>query len=70
MIIDHPNTYGAQDRLTCGHCGGDAMLARRSPHPDLGDKYEIQIFRCLACGDEKHRTVDAAGQTYEWVSCQ
>jgi len=62
MLIDHPDTYGAKDRLTCAKCGGDTMLTRRSPHPDAGDKYEIQIFLCLTCGDEKSRTADIAGK--------
>ena len=62
MIIDHPDTYGARDRLVCDKCGGDAMLTRRSPHPTAGEQYEMQIFLCLTCGDEQSRTADVAGK--------
>lgn len=64
MLIDHPDSYGASDRLNCGKCGGDAVLIRRSPHPDLGNAYEAQIFRCLQCGDEQPRSADRAGQPH------
>lgn len=62
MIIDHPETFGARDRLTCEQCGGDTIVTRRSPHPEFGGDYEIQIFRCLQCGGEKSRSVDVAGR--------
>ena len=62
MIIDHPASYGASDRLICQLCGGDAILTRRSQHPDFGGNCEIQIFRCLQCDDEKSRSVDDAGR--------
>ncbi|MBS0533532.1 MAG: hypothetical protein JSR72_05710 [Proteobacteria bacterium] len=62
MIIDHPASYGASDRLLCQQCGGDRILTRRSPHPDFGGNYEIQIFRCVQCGDETTRSVDDTGR--------
>ena len=65
MIIDHPQSFGARDRLTCDKCGGDTLLARRSPHPEFGGDYELQIFHCVQCGEEKTRSTDIAGHEHE-----
>lgn len=64
MLIDHPENFGARDRLTCTECGGDTILIRRSPHPEFGSSFETQVFRCLQCDRELTRSADVAGKPH------
>ena len=60
--MDHgPRAYGATDRIQCQKCPGKMIVSRRSPHPTLGDDYEIQVLSCLLCDYEVTRAVDEHG---------
>jgi transcription elongation factor Elf1 len=41
--------------ITCPHCGGQAYLMRRTPHPKI--KGEIRTFECKDCGKQTEKSV-------------
>ncbi|AXK82303.1 hypothetical protein DW352_18320 [Pseudolabrys taiwanensis] len=61
LIEQKSSRFGAHDVLACKLCHGQMLLTRRSPHPKLGDKYELQRFTCQQCHHEASRSVDADG---------
>ena len=56
--------FGADHRPACPECSRPMHVSRRSPHPDYGRAYEIQILTCFACKSEITRSVDKDGQPY------
>jgi hypothetical protein len=56
--------FGADHRPACPECSLPMHVSRRSPHPDHGRSYEIQILTCLACKSEITRGADKDGQPY------
>jgi ribosomal protein L37AE/L43A len=62
-------SFGAIDRPACPHCGKQAYLTRRSPHPDHDLRYELQIFTCSACDRTIERIVDGDGNPPEKLKC-
>jgi hypothetical protein len=54
-------TYGADDLIACPTCKGTMSLIRRQPHPDHGDAYELQTFRCRDCDAVVTRSADPDG---------
>lgn len=61
VVARKPGDFGAQDEIACKHCGEKMLLSRRSPHPQMGDKFEEQHFTCLKCKREAIRCVDENG---------
>jgi len=64
LIDRKSSSFGAHDIFACKLCHGEMMLTRRSPHPKLGEKYELQRFTCQQCGHEANRAIDADGNTF------
>jgi hypothetical protein len=62
MSIAIRRPFGTDDRLPCATCGQDAYLSARSPHPELGENYELQTFVCRSCKASTRRSVDIDGQ--------
>jgi hypothetical protein len=42
------------ESITCPHCGGQAYLMRRTPHPKI--KGEIWTFECKDCGKQTEKS--------------
>ena len=62
VLIHRAASFGAHDRLRCNQCSSGSMhVMRRSPHPNLGAKYELQMLVCDACEFERLRSVDSEG---------
>ena len=40
--------------ITCPHCGGQAYLMRRTPHPKI--KGEIWTFECKDCAKQTEKS--------------
>ncbi|MGA8972142.1 MAG: hypothetical protein WB496_02955, partial [Pseudolabrys sp.] len=40
--------------ITCPHCGGQAYLMRRTPHPEI--KGEVWTFECKDCGKQTEKS--------------
>ena len=40
--------------ITCPHCGGQAHLMRRTPHPKI--KGEVWTFECKDCGKQTEKS--------------
>jgi transposase-like protein len=57
-------SFGADDRPVCPKCGKQMHLIRRGPHPEQGEKYEVQLFLCASCNHEESRSTDKAGDAY------
>jgi len=62
LVTQKPGNFGANDVLACGRCNGEMTLTRRSPHEELGPRYERQWFTCRGCQREVSRSVDAEGK--------
>ena len=55
-----PYRFEVRKKPRCGTCEVTMRLARRSPHPALGEEYELQEFRCRLCNSVQE--VDAAAK--------
>jgi rRNA maturation protein Nop10 len=40
--------------ITCPHCGGQASIMRRTPHPQI--KGEVWTFECKDCGKQTEKS--------------
>jgi hypothetical protein len=49
--------FDVLDQPRCEQCGERTSLIRRTPHPELGIKYELQTFGCGACSNVQSRNM-------------
>ena len=58
-----PNSqFGVDDRLACPQCGHPMHIIRRTPHNELGGRYEHQTFICRNCRNQIERSADRDGK--------
>jgi hypothetical protein len=54
-------SFDALDQPKCERCGEGTALVRRTPHPELGIKFELQTFACGTCGNIQSRNLQWSG---------
>lgn len=57
-----PIRFGATDTLACIECKKGMRVTRRTPHPTLGNEFELQTFTCWGCRLTVERTADRQGE--------
>lgn len=46
------------ERPPCEKCGAPTSLFRRTPHPTLGEKFELVSYQCPACEHTQSAAVE------------